>query len=111
VQDYGVTYDELEPHFDRFEKLCGRGGKAGNLNGQVQDGGNPLEGWRSSEYPNPPMHMSFAQHQFTRATQELGLSPFPCASANMSRPYLNPLGCQLGPCSYCGFCEKYGCGN
>lgn len=111
VQDYGVTYDELEPHFDRFEKLCGIGGKAGNLNGQVQDGGNPFEGWRSSEYPNPPMHMTFAQHQFTRATQELGLSPFPGPSANMSHPYINPLGCQLGPCSYCGFCEKYGCGN
>ena len=21
IQDFGVTYDELEPHFDRFEKL------------------------------------------------------------------------------------------
>jgi len=111
VQDYGVTYAELEPHFDRFEKLCGIGGKAGNLNGQIQDGGNPFEGPRSSEYPNPPMHMTFAQHQFAKATSELGLKPFPGPSANMSRPYTNPLGCQLGPCSYCGFCEKYGCGN
>jgi gluconate 2-dehydrogenase alpha chain len=29
----------------------------------------------------------------------------------MSRPYTNPLGVQLGPCTYCGFCEKFGCGN
>jgi gluconate 2-dehydrogenase alpha chain len=29
----------------------------------------------------------------------------------MSRPYVNPLGVQLGQCSYCGFCEKFGCGN
>jgi gluconate 2-dehydrogenase alpha chain len=29
----------------------------------------------------------------------------------MSRAYTNPLGVQLAPCSYCGFCEKYGCGN
>ena len=34
IQDWGVTYDELEPHFDRFEKLCGTSGKAGNLRGQ-----------------------------------------------------------------------------
>ena len=111
VQDYGVTYDELEPHFDRFDKLCGIGGKAGNIRGKIQAGGNPFEGSRSSEYPNPPMHMTFSQHQFERATRELGLNPFPGPSANMSQPYTNPLGCQLGPCSYCGFCEKYGCGN
>jgi gluconate 2-dehydrogenase alpha chain len=111
VQDYGVTYDELEPHFDRFEKLCGIGGKAGNLKGQIRDGGNPFEGWRSAEYPNPPMHMTFSQLQFERAARELGLRPFPGPSANITRPYVNPLGCQLAPCTYCGFCEKYGCGN
>jgi len=111
VQDYGVTYDELEPHFDRFEKLCGIGGKAGNLRGAIQEGGNPFEGWRSNEYPNPPMEMTFAQQRFAEAAQEQGLSPFPAPSANMSRAYVNPLGVQLAPCTYCGFCEKYGCGN
>ncbi len=100
IQDYGVTSDELEPHFDRFEKLGGIGGKAGNLNGRVQEGGNPFEGPRSAEYPNPPMHMTFSQHQFARATRELGLNPFPGPSANMSRPYVNPLGVQLAPCTY-----------
>ena len=29
----------------------------------------------------------------------------------MSQAYTNPLGVQLGPCTYCGFCEKFGCGN
>lgn len=111
IQDYGVTYAELEPHFDRFEKLCGISGKAGNLNGSIEDGGNPFEGPRSAEYPNPPMHMTFSQHQFARAAAELGLRPFPGPSANMSRAYTNPLGMQLAPCTYCGFCEKYGCGN
>src|SRR5262249_52982371 len=32
-------------------------------------------------------------------------------AANMSRAYTNPLGLTLGPCTYCGFCEKFGCGN
>src|ERR1700676_1392149 len=30
IQDWGVTYDEVEPYFDRFEYLCGVSGKAGN---------------------------------------------------------------------------------
>lgn len=44
VQDYGVTYDELEPHFDYFEKICGISGTAGNLRGDIREGGNPFEG-------------------------------------------------------------------
>jgi choline dehydrogenase-like flavoprotein len=34
IQDWGVTYDEIEPHFDTFEYLCGTSGTAGNLKGQ-----------------------------------------------------------------------------
>lgn len=111
VQDYPVTYDELEPHFDRFEKLCGIGGQAGNLRGQIREGGNPFEGWRSDEYPNPPMEMTFSQHRFEASAQAMGLNPFPGPSANMSRAYTNPLGVRMAPCTYCGFCEKFGCGN
>lgn len=111
VQDYGVTYDELEPHFDTFEKLCGISGKAGNINGEIVAGGNPFEGWRSSEYPNPPMEMTFTQHRFEEAARGMGLNPFPGPSANMSRAYTNQHGISLAPCTYCGFCEKFGCGN
>ncbi len=111
IQDYGVTYQELEPHYDKFEYLCGISGKAGNINGKIQDGGNPFEGSRSREYPNPPMDMTYAPTLFAAAARELGHKPFPGPSANMSRPYTNPLGVTLGPCTYCGFCEKYGCGN
>ena len=35
IQDWGVTYDEIEHCYDRFEYLCGTSGKAGNLKGQV----------------------------------------------------------------------------
>ncbi len=35
IQDWGVTYDELEPHYDAFEYLCGTSGTAGNLRGQI----------------------------------------------------------------------------
>ena len=35
IQDWGVTYQELEPYYDRFEYLLGVCGKAGNLNGKI----------------------------------------------------------------------------
>ncbi len=111
IQDWGVTYNELEPYYDRFEYLCGISGKAGNLKGQLQAGGNPFEGARSREYPNPPMDMTLPPTLFAQAATAVGYHPFPLPSANMSRAYTNPLGAQLGPCTYCGFCEKYGCGN
>lgn len=111
IQDWGVTYDDLEPHYDTFEYLCGISGTAGNLKGEKRPGGNPFEGPRSRDYPNPPMEMVYGPTLFGQAAEEVGYHPFPCPSANMSQPYTNPLGVQLGPCSYCGFCEKYGCGN
>ncbi|WP_249690977.1 GMC family oxidoreductase [Stappia sp. WLB 29] len=111
VQDYGVTYEELEPHFDYFEKICGICGQAGNVNGETIEGGNPFEGMRSDQYPNPPMRMTFSQDRFAASARALGLNPFPVPSANMSRAYVNPLGLQMAPCTYCGFCEKHGCGN
>ena len=111
VQDWGVTYEELEPFYDRFDKLCGTSGKAGNLRGQIQPGGNPFEGARSDEYPTPPMPQTYGPTLFGQAAAGLGHHPFPHPSGNLSTPYVNPLGCQLGQCTYCGFCEKFGCGN
>lgn len=111
VQDWGVTYDELEPYYDTFDKLCGTSGKAGNLRGQIQAGGNPFEGARSDEYPTPPMAQTYGPTLFGKAASELGFHPFPHPTGNLSQPYVNPLGAQMGKCTYCGFCEKFGCGN
>ncbi|MCO6415661.1 GMC family oxidoreductase [Siccirubricoccus sp. KC 17139] len=111
MQDWGITYEELEESFDRFEYLCGISGKAGNLGGQLQPGGNPFEGSRRRDYPTPPMQMTAAPQLFAKAATELGWKPFPQPSANLSQAYTNPYGCKLAPCTYCGFCERFGCGN
>ncbi len=109
VQDWGVTYEELEPFYDRFEYTCGTTGKAGNVQGRKQPGGNPFEGPRKRDYPNPPMKMTHAGSLFKKAAEELGYHPFPQPSSNCSRPYTNPEGAALGACVYCGFCERFGC--
>ena len=108
-QDWGVTYAELEPQFDRFERLFGVGGTAGNLRGEIRPGGNPFEGPRAGDYPNPPTKESYAGALFTRAARALGHRPFPLPSANMTRAYTNPYGLTMGPCVYCGYCERFGC--
>ena len=97
LQDWGVSYAELEPHFDQFEKVCGMAGKAGNLKGVIQAGGNPFEGSRANEFPLPPMAALSSALLFDKAARELGYHPFPQASANATRPYTNPYGAQLGP--------------
>jgi gluconate 2-dehydrogenase alpha chain len=111
LQDWGVTYDELEPFYDKFEYLAGISGKAGNLNGITQDGGNPFEGPRKRDYPLPPMKMTYAPTVFAEAARSLGYHPFPSPSANLSGAYTNPLGIKMGQCTYCGFCERFGCAN
>ena len=44
LQDWGVTYEELEPHFDRFEYVCGTSGKAGNIQGTHDRGRQSVRG-------------------------------------------------------------------
>lgn len=109
IQDYGVTYDELEPYLEQFEYLCGTSGTAGNLNGQIQPGGNPFEGPRKKPYPNPAVSDTYGAKLFADAARAVGYHPFPQPSDNASRPYTNPYGARLGPCNLCGYCERFGC--
>jgi gluconate 2-dehydrogenase alpha chain len=109
LQDWPIDYHELEPHYDKFEKVCGTSGKAGNLQGRKIDGGNIFEAPRASEFPNPPLTASHSMVLFEKAARNLGYHPFPVPASNASRPYVNPDGVALGQCHYCGFCTAYGC--
>lgn len=108
IQDWGITYDELEPYYDQYEKMFGIAGKAGNLRGEIQEGGNPFEGPRG-DYPQPPIRIGYGPSLFREACEELGFKPFPQPSGNSPGSYTNPDGMTLGACTYCGFCERFGC--
>ena len=109
IQDWGVSYADLEPYYDRFEYLLGIAGKAGNLQGRKIPGGNVLEEPRSREYPTRPMKEPYGSAMFRKAAESLGYHPFPGPSANMSEPYTNPEGLSLNTCMFCGYCERFGC--
>ena len=98
IQDWGITYDELEPYYEKWEKTAGIGGE--------QD---PLAPERKMEWPNPPMEETPPLKLFKDAAKELGLHPFQMASGNMSANYENPDGEKLNKCMYCSFCTRAGC--
>lgn len=99
LQDWGLTYDQLEPYFDKFEKTAG-------ISGEDK---NPNWGKRSAKYPTPPMKKTQILKKFESATSKLGYHPFMMPSANLSEFYTNPDGAQITACQYCGFCERFGC--
>ncbi|MEA2987926.1 MAG: gluconate 2-dehydrogenase alpha chain [Alphaproteobacteria bacterium] len=109
IQDWGVGYDELEPYYDRFEHTAAISGKAGNIKGQIQPGGNPFEAPRAREYPLPPLTTILSSEMFAAAAKDSGYHPFPRPTANASRAYTNPDGSKYGACQYCGFCGRFGC--
>jgi gluconate 2-dehydrogenase alpha chain len=111
IQDFPISYEDLEPHFDHFEYVCGTSGKAGVLNGKVVEGGNPFEGSRSREFALAPNPNYLGAELFYKAAREMGYHPYPIPASNASAPYVNPYGCQMGPCNFCGFCSDYGCLN
>ncbi|MFD1361923.1 GMC family oxidoreductase [Lentibacillus salinarum] len=98
IQDWGITYDEMEPYYDQFEKTAGISGEE-----------DPLGPERSNDYPNPPLLESRPVRLFKDAAEELGYHPYQVASANVSQQYENPDGETLNACMYCAFCHYYGC--
>jgi gluconate 2-dehydrogenase alpha chain len=102
--DWPVTYDELEPFYDMVEQIYGITGKAGNIAGSIQPGGNPFEGVRSREYPLPPLRRTGYTELMTAAGRELGWAPFPTPASIRSAPYRG-----AGACTYCGSCTWNGC--
>ena len=85
IADWPVSYDELEPFYDRFDKMCGASGQAGNLRGKKIDGGNVFEGARSEHYPNAPIKSSNAGLMYAAAAKEPRLSSVPGAGGDCKR--------------------------
>jgi gluconate 2-dehydrogenase alpha chain len=109
IQDWGITYDELEPYYDRFEYMAGIAGKAGNVKGKKMPGGNPFEGPRARDYPVPPLLETHAGSIFRKAADNLGYTPFPGPAGALSQRYTNPAGITRQSCTYCGFTGHFGC--
>src|SRR5258708_23357151 len=98
IEDFPVSYDELEPYYDRFEKLCGVSGQAGNLRGQIIPGGNVFEGPRQSDYPNKPLVQSMAGSLLGGGAKNPRLHPFPVPAIHARAGHPQPP--SPTPCRY-----------
>jgi len=104
VEDWPLTYEELEPYFDTIEYEVGVSGKAGNLQGKIDHSGNIFEGPRRREYPMPPLRGSEFIDMMMGAARKVGMHPHRGPAAINSRPYGG-----RSACVYHGFCDTGGC--
>jgi gluconate 2-dehydrogenase alpha chain len=95
--DWPVTYDELERYYDNVEYLIGVSGESGV---------NPFESPRSRDYPMPPLQRAGYGELMTQAMAKLGYHPYANPAAINSQTYGD-----RPACSYCGFCQQFGCWN
>lgn len=98
IQDWGITYDELEPFFDKFEQMAG-------ISGEV----DPNYPERSNPYPNSPLKKNEGIRMFEKVVKEMGYKPFMIPTGTVSQTYTNPDGEQLNSCQYCAFCTPNYC--
>jgi choline dehydrogenase-like flavoprotein len=95
LEDWPLTYADLEPWYTRAEWELGVSGLAGS---------SPFDPPRSRPYPLPPLPVKSSGVLFERGARALGLHPFPAPMAILSQPY------QGRPaCNHCGFCLGFGC--
>ena len=104
VEDWPLTYEDLEPYYDKVEYALGISGKAGNIKGRKIDGGNFFEGSRNREYPMPPLRTTGFMEHMTKAARNLKLHPFIGPAAILSKPYEGRFAC-----GYHGYCMSLGC--
>src|SRR5271166_6770654 len=104
LADWPLSYADLEPYYDRAEYELGVSGKAGNVQGNKIDGGNVFEAPRRRDYPLPPLRDDQSGVVFRGAAHKLGHHPFPTPRAILSEDYQGRPGC-----TYCGFCQAFGC--
>ena len=105
IIDWPLSYDDLEPYYERFEWEFGVSGAAGK---------NPFAGPRKRGYPLPPLRHSARMALFKEACEKLGYHPYDTPAGILSQPYrpAPPFDTRIPErpaCVYCGHCNFYGC--
>jgi len=95
LEDWPITYADLEPYYTKAEWELGVSGLAG---------ASPFDPPRSKPYPLPPMPIKSSGVLMERGAKKLGWHAFPAPLAVLSQPYHGRQACM-----HCGFCEAFGC--
>lgn len=95
LEDWPISYDDLEPYYDKAEYEVGISG---------DDSGTPFHGPRRRALPMPPLPPNREFQILEPAAKRLGLHPFPIPMARNSVPYNG-----RGPCMRCRWCVGFAC--
>lgn len=98
LQDWGITYEEMEPYYEKFENTMGISGEE-----------NEFEPPRSNPYPTPPHKRTNSLAAVYEASERLGYHPYMAPSGTLSEQYENPDGEVINACQYNGFCSRHAC--
>jgi len=93
IEDWPITYEELEPYYTKVDWEFGISGEPG-----------PHDPPRSRHYPMPPLPVKSSGVIFEKAAKKLGWNPYPAPMAILSRPHNG-----RPSCVHCGFCMGFGC--
>jgi gluconate 2-dehydrogenase alpha chain len=105
IIDWPLSYEDLEPYYEKFEWEFGVSGQAG---------ANPFAGPRKRGFPLPPLRHSARMRLFAEACRKLGYHPYDTPAGIASAPYkpAAPFDARIAErpaCVYCGHCNFYGC--
>jgi choline dehydrogenase-like flavoprotein len=95
IEDWPMTYEELEPYYSKAEWEIGISGQAGL---------NPFDAPRSRPYPMPPLPYDPQAKVVIRGANKLGLHPYPAPLAILSEPYDG-----RPACIHCLYCCRFKC--
>lgn len=98
LQDWGITYEEMEPYYDKFEKTMGTSGEI-----------SEYEPPRENEFPTRPHNKTTVLSMIQEAGENLGYHPYMRPSATLSEQYENPDGEVINACQYNAFCAEFAC--
>lgn len=98
VVDWPISYEDLEPYYDKVEKVVGVSGKI------VKH--KHLEPRSSTDLPYPELQTNGVTQWFDAACKVLGYESIPTPRAILSQ---NALG--RNACYYSNFCGSYGCAS
>lgn len=104
LEDWPLTYADLEPYYERVEWELGISGEPGEPIPNDWRSRNPWSVERRRGYPMPPLAQPYADKLFEDACTRLGYHPFRTAAAIASVPFKG-----RPACVYCGYCHGYPC--
>jgi len=98
IADWPITYEELEPYYEKVERLVGVSGKV-----------MPhkfLEPRSTPDFPYPPLQENIVSSWIDKAAAKLGFQSIPMPRAILSKSQGNRKACY-----YSNYCGSYGCSS